>query len=68
VEMFRDALASDSALINRRRYILHPRGVKFTSTTCVGDSPTDVELALQANWIRVWEAKNVRIVCVEHNN
>ena len=68
VEMFRQPLDSDSALINRRRYILHPRGVKFTSTTCTGDSPTDVELATSNNWVRVYEAKNVRIVCVQHNN
>ena len=32
------ALDSDTALINRRRYILHPRGVKFNSAAVVGDS------------------------------
>ena len=68
VEMFRDALASDSALINRRRYILHPRGVKFTSVACAADSPTDAELETQTTWIKVIEAKNVRVVCVQHNN
>lgn len=68
VELSRSALDSDTNLINRRRYILHPRGVKFTSTTVVGKSPTDVELALAANWVRVYEAKNVRIVAVNHNN
>ena len=60
-------LDSDTLLINRRRYILHPRGVKFTSATCTGDSPTDVELATSNNWILVYEAKNVRIVAVDHN-
>ena len=49
VELARVALDSDSLLINRRRYILHPREVKFTSTTCVGDSPTNAELELAAN-------------------
>jgi hypothetical protein len=68
VEMARVPLDSDTVLINRRRYILHPRGVKFTSTTVAADSPTNAELELAANWTRVYENKNVRIVAVTHNN
>ncbi len=68
VELARSALDSDSHLINRRRYILHPRGVKFTSASVAGDSPTNAELENQANWIRVFENKNVRVICIEHNN
>ncbi|WCJ60304.1 hypothetical protein NXS98_04005 [Fontisphaera persica] len=68
VEVYRDALASDTGLINRRRYILHPRGVKFTSASVAGDSPTNAELEMGANWTRVFENKNVRIVAVTHNN
>ncbi len=68
VEMSREPLDSDTVLINRRRYLLHPRGVKFTSASVAGDSPTNAELETGANWTRVWEAKNVRIVAVEHNN
>jgi len=68
VEISRDGLASDSHFINRRRYILHPRGVKFTSASVAADSPTDEELATGANWVRVYESKNVRVVAVTHNN
>jgi hypothetical protein len=68
VEIARAALESDTLLINRRRYILHPRGVKFTSASVAADSPTNAELETAANWVRVWENKNVRIVAVEHNN
>jgi hypothetical protein len=68
VEIARIALDSDTVLINRRRYILHPRGVKFTSAAVAADSPTNAELENQANWVRVWENKNVRIVAIEHNN
>jgi hypothetical protein len=68
VEIYRLGLDSDTMLINRRRYILHPRGVKFTSASVAADSPTNAELENQANWVRVWEAKNVRIVAVTHNN
>ena len=68
VEVARVPLDSDTVLINRRRYILHPRGVKFTSATVAGDSPTNAELETASNWTRVWENKNVRIVAVTHNN
>ena len=67
VELARLPLDSDSVLINRRRYILHPRGVKFTSAAVVGDSPTNAELENGANWVRVYENKNVRIVSIDHN-
>jgi len=52
----------------QRRYILHPRGVKFTSASVAADSPTNAELENQANWVRVFENKNVRIVAIDHNN
>jgi len=68
VELARVPLDSDSILINRRRYILHPRGVKFTSSSVAGDSPTNAELENGANWSRVFENKNVRIVAIDHNN
>jgi hypothetical protein len=68
VELARVPLDSDSVLINRRRYILHPRGVKFTSASVAADSPTNAELETAANWVRVFEAKNVRMVAVTHNN
>jgi hypothetical protein len=67
VEVARVPLESDTVLINRRRYILHPRGVKFTSAAVAADSPTNAELENGANWTRVFENKNVRIVAVEHN-
>src|SRR3974377_1318234 len=68
VELARVALDSDTLLINRRRYILHPRGVKFTSAAVAADSPTAAEVETAANWVRVWENKNVRLVAITHNN
>ncbi len=68
VEMARVPLDSDTVLINRRRYILHPRGVKFTSASVAGDSPTNAELETSSNWVRIWENKNVRLVAITHNN
>jgi hypothetical protein len=67
VEWARAALDSDTNFINRRRYILHPRGVKFNSVAVAGTSPTNAELENGANWTRVFENKNVRIVAIDHN-
>ena len=67
VEWSREALASDTNFINRRRYLLHPRGVKFTSASLAGPSPTNAELETVANWSRVFEAKNIRMVAIDHN-
>ncbi|HOX59375.1 MAG TPA: coat protein [Candidatus Paceibacterota bacterium] len=68
VELARVPLDSDTVLINRRRYILHPRGVKFTSASVAADSPTNAELETSSNWVRIWENKNVRLVAITHNN
>lgn len=66
-EMGRGVLAGTNYLVNRRRFILHPRGVKWLDAAVVGTSPTNTELQNAANWARVYEAKNVRIVRVRHN-
>lgn len=65
-ETDRDSLAGEDILINRQHFILHPRGVKFTNTSVVGDSPSNTELATQTNWERVYEPKNIRIVAFKH--
>lgn len=65
-ETDRDSLQGDDILINRQHFILHPRGVKFTDDTVAGESPTNTELGTAANWNRVYEPKNVRIVAFKH--
>lgn len=60
-ETDRDSLAGDDILINRWHVIMHPRGVKFTSSSVAGASPTNTELEAAANWDRVYERKNVRL-------
>lgn len=68
VERTRVPLNHDSVLINRRRYIMHPRGVKWTETSVAeAGGPTDAELETASNWTRVFEAKNIRMVGVDHN-
>lgn len=63
-EIDRDSLASsgEDYLINRRIFILHPRGVKWTEANVVDAFPTNAELATGTNWERVYEPKAIRIV------
>ncbi len=65
-ETDRDSLAGDDILINRRHFILHPRGVKFKNLYVAGSTPSNAELADYRNWERVYEPKNVRIVQFKH--
>lgn len=65
-ETDRDSLAGEDILINRQHFLLHPRGVKFTDTSVAKKSPSNDELANQANWSRVYENKNIRIVAFKH--
>lgn len=67
VETDRDSLAGEDYLVNRNRTILHPRGVKWLGASMAGTSPTNAELETTANWLRVFEAKQVRIVAVTTN-
>ena len=65
-ETDRDSLAGDDILINRQHFVLHPRGVKFTAASVAGASPTNTEVEAAANWTRVYENKNVRIIKFVH--
>lgn len=64
-ETDRDSLLGEDYLINRKTYILHPRGVAFAGTPA-GSSPTNAELATGTNWSRVYENKQIRIVKFVH--
>ncbi|WP_238860879.1 major capsid protein [Clostridium sp. YIM B02569] len=65
-ETDRDSLAGNDILINRKHYILHPRGIKFTNSSVAGASPTNTELSTAANWQRVYDNKAIRIVQFKH--
>lgn len=66
-ETDRDSLAGEDILITRTHFLMHPRGIKFASGSVAGTFPTNTELALAANWDRVYERKNVRIAAIIHN-
>ncbi len=56
-------------LVQRRHFVLHPRGIAWTPT--VYDSPTkttpsDTELANASNWTQKYETKNIKIIRFQH--
>lgn len=65
-ETDRDSLAGEEYLINRRHFIMHPRGVKWNEAAVVGKFPTNAECENSANWIRAYSNKNIRIVKFVH--
>lgn len=62
VETDREALDSVEILINRRNFFMLPRGFAFISGSFANETPTNSELALAANWNRVYDIKNTGIV------
>jgi hypothetical protein len=68
-EVGRNQLGGVDYLINRQHFLLHPRGVAWTDevvTQKTPKNPSNADLANGANWTRVYEAKNVRIVAFKH--
>lgn len=54
-------------LINRKTFIMHPRGIKWTNLKREYlESPSDEELANAINYERVYEKKQIRIVAFKH--
>lgn len=54
-------------LINRRAFILHPRGIAYTGAVRANvETPTRAELAMAENWKPVYEPKQLRIVALKH--
>lgn len=54
-------------LINRKTFILHPRGIKFTNAVRANtETVSRAELANAKNWERVYEPKAIRMVCFKH--
>lgn len=54
-------------IYSRRQDIIHPTGFAFTSNTVTGESPSLANLALAANWDRVYARKNVPLAFLQVN-
>lgn len=56
-----------TTMVTRRNVLMHPRGIKWTDTSCAGIGPTEAELATATNWDRVYNRKNIRLAALEVN-
>lgn len=61
------AYSGEEALINRKIFVLHPRGVKWNEGGVANVFPTNAEIDTAARWSRVYEPKAVRIVKFRFN-
>lgn len=64
-EFFRNAKGSQDEMYSRDAYVCHLRGVKWLGASMAKSSPSNTELALAANWSRVYERKHVRACCLK---
>ena len=56
-------------VVSRQHFILHPRGVAWQDavvTLTTPKNPSNADLATAANWVRAYEAKNIRMVAFKH--
>jgi len=67
VDRNKQSYSGEEVLINRRIFILHPRGIKWNEGGVTDEFPTNAEIAVGARWTRVYEPKAVRIVKFRFN-
>lgn len=67
VETDRDSLMDQDILINRRNFIMHPRGIAWQETSVASDFPTNTETEDATNWDRVYDKKNIRLASIVTN-
>jgi hypothetical protein len=68
VETERKALVGGGTdvLVNRRKFVLHPRGIRWTGTPASKPTPANSDLETANKWTKVWETKQIRIVRFIH--
>jgi hypothetical protein len=70
VEVGREPLRNGGKdyIVQRRYFVMHPRGVRWSPAAGVPakSTPANAELSSPANWTRVYEAKNIRLIGFKH--
>jgi hypothetical protein len=67
LETDRDILAGEDVMAMRRRFILHPVGMRWTGSAA-GAFPTRGELATGTNWVRSFDVKAIPMIAIRHRN
>jgi len=68
VETDRDSLKlmGQEWIVNRKQWVMHPRGIRWKGVAAAASGPTNAEYANPANWERVYDKKLIRIVKFDH--
>ncbi|AXF54620.1 major capsid protein [Salicibibacter kimchii] len=67
VDRNKRSYSGEEVLINRRIFLLHPRGVKWNEGGVSATFPTNGEIDAAARWTRVFDAKAIRVVKFRFN-
>lgn len=62
VDRNKQSFSGEEVLINRKIFILHPRGIKWNEGGVASEFPTNSEINTAARWSRVYENKAIRVV------
>ena len=67
-ETARDASRGNDSVYTRRAFVMHPYGVKWNNASVTSGelTPLNQDLALAANWTKVYDDKNIGIVGIKH--
>ncbi len=65
LETDRNILAGEDVMAMRRRFLLHPVGMKWVGSA-EGAFPTRAELATDTNWTRVFDTKAIPMIAFKH--
>jgi hypothetical protein len=65
LETDRDILAGEDVMAMRKRFILHPVGMKWVGSAA-GAFPTRAELETGTNWVRVYDVKAIPMIAFKH--
>lgn len=67
VDRNKQSYSGEEILINRKIFILHPRGIAWQEGRVSSEFPTNSEIATGARWDRVYDPKAIRIVKFRFN-
>jgi hypothetical protein len=65
LEDYNDVAKSESGVVYRDGYIMHPVGVSFKGTPS-GATATNAELATTSNWELGFDKKNIPMAAIKH--
>lgn len=67
VDRNKQSYSGEEILVNRKIFVLHPRGVAWSEGGVSAEFPTNAEINTAARWSRVYQPKAIRVVKFRFN-